>query len=82
MVMNLVEIISYIVVPLICLIGFPCVVLMVSFCFNMNGKVSKLESDYRHLDKNMKMGLSGVQAQLDTVIEDIKTLLKHAGESS
>lgn len=63
------------------MVGFPCIVMVISFCFNINTKVTKLESDYRHLDRNMKQGLDSIQLQINSMADDIKKLLKHAGEA-
>lgn len=78
--MTSVEIIAYVVVPLMGMIGFPSLVMLVVFCFKISGKVTKLESDYSHLDKNLKQGFMGFQTQLDSLTKDVKIILEYVNQ--
>ena len=71
-----VEFMAYIVVPIMCTIGFPCLVALVVFCFKISNKVSRLESDYMHMNNRF----CGVETKIDKMDNNIEKLLEYANQ--
>lgn len=80
--MTFVDIVAYVVVPFMCTIGFTSLVLLVGFCFKISNKVTKLETDYTHLNNNVRQGFAGFDNKLEKMDKNLEKLLKYAYRSS
>jgi len=76
--MTLIEIICYVIVPGMCMVMFPSIVILITFCFKIATKVTKLESDYAHLNTSVDTKFNEFHAQLTSMSADIKLLLEFA----
>jgi len=87
------DIIIYIVVPMICGVLFPSVIIAVQFGFKMASKQAKMENDvavkiailetkYEHTNSNMKQGFALLDARFEKVDKNIEKLLKYAYQQS
>ena len=74
--MTTVEVISYILVPIMLSIGFPSIVILIGFNFAMSRRITTLEADMAHMEK----GIVGVQDQLDKMSGKIDRLLAFANQ--
>jgi len=74
--MSLLEIVCYVIVPIMCMVLFPALAFLIAFLFKISSKVTGLEHDYHHLNSNVKQGFEGFSTQLQAMEKDIKTLLE------